>query len=220
MKEAQQQMDSISPEDKKAMEDMGVKLPSMNSMPQLTDQQIQDASAANERIVPEKDIARIASISKAPLTAASLPTFLSATYANVSVLLKPLSRSKGEELFQLLKTENNSIAEIGNTAAGLWMMGRAELALYVIGKACLADPSNTDNLNNYAAMLSMSGAEQLAIPILDNLNKRFPDNSTILNNIGQAWFGLGDIDEADKYLDKTIRICAAHPQANFTKSFT
>lgn len=220
MKEAQQQMDSISPEDKKAMEDMGVKLPSMNSMPQLTDQQIQDASAANERIVPEKDIARIASISKAPLTAASLPTFLSATYANVSALLKPLSRSKGEELFQLLKTEHNSIAEIGNTAAGLWMMGRAELALYVIGKACLADPSNTDNLNNYAAMLSMSGAEQLAIPILDNLNKRFPDNSTILNNIGQAWFGLGDIDEADKYLDKTIRICAAHPQANFTKSFT
>ncbi len=219
MKEVQQGMDSISPEDKKAMEDMGVKLPSMNGMPQLTDQQMQDASAANERIVPEKDIARIASISKVPLTNSSLPSFLSATHANVVALLKPLSQSKGEELYQLLKTEHNSIAEIGNTAAGLWMMGRAEIALYLTGKACIADQANTDNLSNYASMLSMSGAEQLAIPILDNLNKRFPDNSTILNNIGQAWFGLGDMDEANKYLDKTIRICAAHPQANFTKSF-
>jgi tetratricopeptide (TPR) repeat protein len=219
MKEMQQGMDSISPEDKKAMEDMGVTLPSMNGMPKLTDQQIQDASAANERIVPERDIARIASISKVPLTNSSMPSFLSATNANVAALLKPLSRSKGEELYQLLKTEHTSIAEIGNTAAGLWMMGRAEIALYVIGKACVADPANTDNLSNFASMLSMSGAEQLAIPILDNLNKRFPGNSTILNNLGQAWFGLGDLDEATKYLDKTIRICAAHPQANFTKSF-
>jgi len=218
MKEAQQQMDSISPEDKKAMEDMGVKLPSMNGMPQLTDQQMQDANAANERIVPQKDVARIASISKVPLTNSSMPSYLSATNANVVALLKPLSRTKGEELYALLKSENNSIAEIGNTAAGLLMMGRAELALYIIGKACIADPANTDNLNNYASMLSMSGAEQLAIPILDNLNKRFPDNSTILNNLGQAWFGLGDMDKADKYLDKTIRICASHPQANFTKS--
>jgi len=218
MKEAQQQMDSISPEDKKAMEDMGVKLPSMNGMPQLTDQQMQDANAANEMIVPQKDVARIASISKVPLTNSSMPSYLSATNANVVALLKPLSRTKGEELYALLKSENNSIAEIGNTAAGLLMMGRAELALYIIGKACIADPANTDNLNNYASMLSMSGAEQLAIPILDNLNKRFPDNSTILNNLGQAWFGLGDMDKADKYLDKTIRICASHPQANFTKS--
>lgn len=217
MKEMQQQIDSISPEDKKAMEGMGVNMPSMNGMPQLTDQQMQ--SAANERIVPEKDFARIASISKTPLTAAVLPPFLSATHIKATALLKPLPQSKGEELYQLLKTETNSIAEIGNTAAGLWMMGRTELALYIMGKACVADPSNTDNLNNYAAMLSMSGAEQLAIPILDNLNKRFPDNSTLLNNLGQAWFGLGDIDEADKYLDKTIRICAAHSQANFTKSF-
>ncbi|HEX7575394.1 MAG TPA: hypothetical protein VF360_03370, partial [Candidatus Methanoperedens sp.] len=211
--------EDMSPEDKKALEDMGVKMPSMNGMPQLTDQQMQDASTANARIVPEKDIARIASISKVPLTNSSLPSFLSATHANVAALLKPLSRTKGEELYQLLKTEHNTIAEIGNTATGLWMMGRAELALYLIGKACITDPANTDNLNNYASMLSMSGAEQLAIPILDILNKRFPDNSTILNNIGQAWFGLGDMDEANKYLDKTIRICAGHPQANFTKSF-
>ncbi|MEI8205050.1 MAG: hypothetical protein WCH34_18675, partial [Bacteroidota bacterium] len=51
----------------------------------------------------------------------------------------------------------------------------------------------------------------------NNLNKHYPQNSTILNNIGQAWFGLGDIEKANSYLDSTIRIYAYHPQANFTK---
>jgi hypothetical protein len=40
----------------------------------------------------------------------------------------------------------------------------------------------------------------------------------VLNNLGQAWFGLGDMDKAGKYLDSAIRICAFHPQANLTKS--
>lgn len=80
------------------------------------------------------------------------------------------------------------------------MMGKVEFALYIMGKACIDDPSNTDNRNNYAAMLSMCGAPQLAIPLLNSLNQRFPKNSTVLNNIGQAWFGLGDIDKANAYL--------------------
>jgi tetratricopeptide (TPR) repeat protein len=65
----------------------------------------------------------------------------------------------------------------------------------------------------------MSGAEQLSIPVLVYVNKRFPKNSTVLNNIGQAWFGMGDIDKANSYLDSAIRLSANHPQANFTKSF-
>jgi hypothetical protein len=51
------------------------------------------------------------------------------------------------------------------------------------------------------------------------LNKRFPKNSTILNNLGQAWFGLGEIDKASSYLDSVVRIYAYHPQATYTKSF-
>jgi hypothetical protein len=52
---------------------------------------------------------------------------------------------------------------------------------------------------------------------LYNLNKRYPKNSSILNNITQAWLGLGDIPRAEKYADSTIRIYAAHPQANMAK---
>jgi hypothetical protein len=64
----------------------------------------------------------------------------------------------------------------------------------------------------------MLGGEDLALPILQKLNKEYPGNSTIQNNIGQAWFGLGDLDKAEKYLDSTIKTIAWHPQANLTKA--
>lgn len=219
MKEAQKAMDGISPEDKKMMEGMGIKLPSSNNIPAASDQQLQAGLNAETAIVPEKDIARIASISITPLTTSSLPAYLTTVNAKVILQLKPDSKKTGEEIYQVIKAEHNSAVETGNAAIGLWMMGKAEMAIYVMGKSCAVNPSNVNNLSNYAAMLSMAGAEQLSIPLLSNLNKRFPKNSTILNNIGQAWFGLGDIDKSSAYLDSTIRIFASHPQANFTKSF-
>jgi tetratricopeptide (TPR) repeat protein len=223
MKEMKGAMDEMSEEDKKMMDSMGIKMPDMKAMQKnmegVTDEQLKKAWDDENRIVPLKDAARIASVSSTPLTAASLPAFLSTAQGKVAAQLKPASKTKGEEIYKLIKAQNNSPTATGNTAAGLWMLGKAELALYVMGKACLDNPTNTDNLNNYASMLSMGGAEQLAIPLLDNLNKQFPNNSTILNNLGQAWFGLGDITKAEKYLDDVIRIYAYHPQANYTKSF-
>ena len=219
MKEAQKELDNMSEEDKKMMKEMGIKIPSMKDVPQVTDKQLDDAWENENRLVPAKDLARINSISKTPITNSAMHSYLSTAHSSVVAQLKPASKAKGEEIYQLIKTQNNSTIATGNTAASLWMLGKAELALYVMGKACLDNPTNTDNLNNYAAMLSMSGAEQLSIPIFERINRQFPKNSTVLNNLGQAWFGLGDIDKATKYLDSTIRIYAYHPQANFTKSF-
>lgn len=223
MKEAEKAMQEISPEDKKMMEEMGVKIPDMQKMQKtvsgMSDAQISKAYEDANRLVPEKDLARIASISKTPLTNSSLPAFLAAANAKVILQLKSESKTQGEEIYKLIKAENNSAAQTGNAAAGLWMMGKVELAVYIMGKACLDDPANANNLDNYAAMLSMAGAEQLSIPMLYDLNRRYPRNSTILNNIGQAWFGLGDVARAEIYLDSTISIYAYHPQANFTKSF-
>lgn len=219
MKEAQKEMDNLDPETKHMMDSMGIKLPSFDAIPQVTDAQLQEAYENENRIVPIKDISRIASISKTPLTSASLAAFVSATHSKVVSQLKPASKIKGEEIYRSIKTQYNSSAATGNSAVGLWMMGKAELALYVMGKACIDSPANTDNLNNYASMLSMSGAEQLSLPLLNYVNKRFPKNSTVLNNIGQAWFGLGDIDKATAYLDSVVRIFAYHPQASYTKSF-
>ncbi|MCX6219984.1 MAG: tetratricopeptide repeat protein [Bacteroidia bacterium] len=218
MKGMQKISDGLTPEQKQMMEKMGIKLPTMNNKPKMSADQMQKAMDMANRVVPPKDDARIASIPKSPLTNGSLPAYLTATHNSVLAVLKPEVKLKGEEVYQFIKIKGKSAVATGNYAAGFWMIGKIELALYVMGKACLDDPSNTDNRNNYAAMLSMSGAEQLAIPLLNNLNQRFHKNSTILNNLGQAWFGLGDIDKANAYLDSTIRLYPGHSQANRTKS--
>ncbi|HTE26460.1 tetratricopeptide repeat protein [Flavitalea sp.] len=223
MKEMQGAMDGMSAEDKKAMDSMGIKMPDMKVIQKtvagIKDGQLQKAYEDENRIVPIKDVSRIASISKTPITNVTMAAFILTAHGKVFMQLKPASKTKGEEVYKLIKAQYNSDVATGNTAAGLWMMGKAELALYVMGKACQDNPQNTDNLNNYASMLSMSGGEQLSIPILNYVNRQFPKNSTVLNNIGQAWFGLGDIDKANAYLDSGIRLYAYHPQANYTKSF-
>lgn len=87
-----------------------------------------------------------------------------------------------------------------------------------MGKACVSDMSNSNNLNNYAAFLTMAGGEHAALPILQKLNLQYPGNSTILNNIGQAWYGLGEMNNANQYLDSAMHFYGNHSQANQTKS--
>ncbi len=219
MKEAQKAMDEMNPEDKKMMDSMGIKMPSFKTPPKVSDKQLADAWEVENLIVPKRDAARIASIPKTPLAAATIPTFISSTHAKVLALLKPESKTLAEKLYTQLKSTGSNADAIGNTAAGLWILGRIQPALYIMGRICSEDISNTDNLSNYASMLSMCGIQQSAIPVLNYINTKYPGNSTILNNLGQAWFGLGEMQTAEKYLDSAIRIYAYHPQANLTKSF-
>jgi hypothetical protein len=125
-------------------------------------------------------------------------------------------KTEAENIYAQVKKQPDMT--VANAAIGFWLNGQPLLATYLMGRACQDEPQNANHINNYAAMLSMNGAPHAAIPVLQNLNKRFPNNSTILNNLGQAWFGLGDIDKAGRYLDSAIRMYAYHSQANYTKS--
>ncbi|HEY6899779.1 MAG TPA: tetratricopeptide repeat protein, partial [Puia sp.] len=167
-------------------------------------------------LVPAKDAKKIASIGKTP-SASGMGAYVASVGAKMSALVVPAAKGKGEEVYKGLKSKGATSAQIGNAATMLWVQGRTQIAVSLMAQACGADPANTDNLNNYASMLTMTGGAELAIPILERLNAMFKKNSTILNNLGQAWFALGDVDKAEKYLDSTLRISAAHPQANMTR---
>ena len=220
MKEMQKAMDEIDPETKRMMDSMGIKID--------TKKMAKDASVANDkdlakawedetRIVPKRDDVRIAAIPK-KVTAANMGSFLAALQKKIAALLPPDVISTGEKSYNFIQANSKNSSEAGNMAAAFWIANKQELTIFLMGKICTLDPSNTDNLSNYASMLSMMGAQHLAIPILNILNKKFPKNSTLLNNLGQAWFGLGEILKAEKYLDSAIRIYAYHPQANLTKA--
>ena len=218
MNEMQKAMDEMSPEDKKAMEEMGVKMPDMNSIQNnvsgISDAQLQKAYEDENRIVPEKDLARINSALATTLSSAGMSAFINKTHLAVLEKLSADTKTTSTEIIQQVIKQKSSIA---NTAIGLWIDGKPTLALCLMGEACKAEPANAINLNNYASFLTMCGAEQLALPILNNLDKRYPNNSSIFNNISQAWLGLGDIEKAEEFADKAIRIYAFHPQANMAK---
>ena len=220
MKEVQKQMDEMSPEDKKQMEEMGIKMPTFDpkTMENITDADLAQGFEDADRIVPKKDPARIAAISKEKLTDANIAAYLQKTHAKVLTKLDAKSKTEAEKLFAQINKKSPGGGEAANAAIGLWLNGNYEMALYLMGKACLVMPTNVDCLNNYAAFLTMAGGAELAMPILEKLKKAFPNNTTVLNNLGQAWFGLGDMDQAEDYLGRCLKISPNDSQANLAKS--
>lgn len=166
--------------------------------------------------IPARNNPKIAAIAATPSNAAMGASIKNANSKTLPLLL-PMAQQEGKNIYDALKAKKVPADEMGQAANLLWISGKTQVAFYIMARVCSDDPTNTDNLNNYASMLHTLDAPQLAIPVLNNLNARFRNNSTILNNLGQAWFALGEISKADKYLDSAILISAYHPQANFTK---
>ena len=216
----QSMTEGMSDEDKKMLDSMGFKMPDLKGVQKavvgLNDAQITTAINDNNRIVPLKDAARISAALSLTINDAAMPGYIDKIHGLITKKMKPDQAARAESIYQALSQSGGGSNAIGQTAVGVLIDGKPMLSLYLLGKVCKQLP-NADNLNNYAAVLTNFGAEQLAIPILNSLNKKYPANSTIFNNIGQAWFGLGDIEKANKYIDSAIRLYAYHPQANFTK---
>ncbi|MCO5239110.1 MAG: hypothetical protein M9904_03550 [Chitinophagaceae bacterium] len=217
MKEARKMVGELSEEDKKMMDSLGIKMPDFKNPPKVSDRQLAKAWEDENRVVPKKDAARIASIPKA-ITDTRMETYIAAIQKRIMGTLDAALVKMGDRIYSYIQSNTKSSDKAGNMATAFWLTGKPKLALYVLGKVCTDVPANIDNLSNYAAMLSMQGGEHLAIPILDNLKAKFPKNSTLLNNLGQAWLGLGELIKAEKYLDSAIAFYPFHPQANMAKA--
>ncbi len=184
----------------------------------ITDAQLNADNYSVRGEIPMRDTVRINSLPKKVLSDDELVLFVKKVHTEVEKTISAAEKTKAQQLLNELKTKDKSPYVSANLAAECWLAGAGSMGLYLMGKACIEDISNTDNLNNYAAFLTMKGGEHAAIPILENLHKKFPSNSTILNNLGQAWYGLGEMNYANQYLDSTIHIYNMHAEANETKS--
>ena len=217
-KEAQKALDQLTPEQRKMMDQMGIsaKVPSMPGG--VSDGNVTGAlGGGGEFGIPKKNGGLIAAIPNITLTAATLSTYIKSLNDFVEKSIPDDAKFTGQNAYSYFKTNKYAIEAIGNESIGFWTIGRPEIAVYIMSKACGDNSLDADLLSNFAAMLSMGGAPHRAIPLLEYLNKQYPDNTTILNNLGQAWFYLGEIDKADTYLEKTVKAFAYHPQANYTQ---
>jgi len=214
-KQLQQQLDKLTPEQKKMMEQMGM-TPKVPAMPTGTTDADVKAAVSGGMGMPPKNASLIAAIPAITITDANIGSYLTDVNKYITGHLSDEGKLAGETFYKGMKDAGFDATAIGNNATGIWINGELEPAVYISGKVCANDTKNTDNLSNLAAMLSMAGAPQMAIPLLDFLNKKFPSNTTILNNFGQAWFYMGETAKADGYLQQTIKAFAYHPQANQT----
>ncbi|MGE5108187.1 MAG: tetratricopeptide repeat protein [Sphingobacteriales bacterium] len=182
----------------------------------ISDKTFKQAAENKNSEIPKRDITRINTLPKKILNDNELFSFMKKTTLEVEGKLETEEKKLGIQLYDSLISRKYSPHALGQYAFACMASGYPEMGLYIYGKACLADMTDADNLNNYAACLTMAGGEQYSLPILENLNSKYHFNSTILNNIGQAWFGLGDMNNAKLYLDSTVKIYSLHSEANQT----
>jgi tetratricopeptide (TPR) repeat protein len=113
----------------------------------------------------------------------------------------------------LAKYAGNTTA-LANAAAVAWVQRSPGAALLLAAEAARADPSNVNSLNTLGALLANAGYGHKAIPVLQLLVQLHPDNARALNNLGQAWFALGEIEQAEPLLKRSLalapRLGAAH----------
>jgi hypothetical protein len=216
MKQAQQELDKLTPEQKKMMEQMGFSS-TVPSMPAgVTDAGVTAALGDSEFGVPSKNSTLIGAIPSITLTATTMGGYIKSLNDYIEKGIPEDAKTMGQHVYTYCKTNKYTTEATGNEAVGFWMIGRPDIAVYIMGRACSDNASDPDLLSNFAAMLSMGGAPHRALPLLEYLNKQYPDNTTIINNLGQAWYYLGEMDKANAQLGKVVRAFAYHPQANYT----
>jgi tetratricopeptide (TPR) repeat protein len=212
----QKELDKMTPEQRKKMEEMGITLPTGGQLDEAA--RIARANPqAKQGSLPTRNAQKIAAIPQTPTTA-GLSSFVGSVHKAVEGKLGAPVRAQATEFYKAMRSKTTDPRELGKGAVGLWISGRPELALLVAGQVCAADADYAENINNYAAMLNMMDAQQMAVPLLEHLRQRYPGNATILGNLGQAWFGMGDMKKAELYLDSAIRRFPKHAQAHATKS--
>jgi hypothetical protein len=225
MKEAQGMMDEMmkemSPEDKKMMDSLRIKLPNMKgaikNMPAVSDKQLATAWEDDNRIVPKKDAVRIAAIAKG-VNAARISAYVKAIQTKLGTALNANTIMQGDKVYNKIKERAKNGEDADAMASAFWASGHPELTVYLLGKVCADYPTQYNALGNYAAALTMLNGEHLAIPILQYLHTSFPKNTTVMNNLGQAWFGLGELQKAENYLDSVTDVYVHHPQATLTQA--
>ncbi|MEB8344514.1 hypothetical protein OO010_00515 [Flavobacteriaceae bacterium KMM 6898] len=163
----------------------------------------------NAQLVPKKDMARIAAIPKQKVTAATISTYASNLYAKIMAKGEPQEIA----LIKSVLTKALTASDLNNAAILAMAQGHPQTAMALSMKAVQKDPINVNFQNNMAALLSQYGYEEQAIPVLNKLVKELPDNSTVLNNLGQAWFGLGELDSAKTPIYRAIAINPSQAEA-------
>ncbi len=198
MKELKKEMESMSPEDRKIMEEMGM-FDLLKDVENKT-KGVDMAKAAAAAAVDPKQIPKKPSglpIKPTPANKEQLKAYLQPMLQSTEAAMKPESKAEAKKYL-------NKGAETGQAAIGFILKKEWDKALLLLLNACIANPEDYASLNNLGAMITMAGYAHKSLPVLQYVQKQFPQSPTLLGNIGQAWLSLGHIDKAEKFLKDAL----------------
>lgn len=185
----------------------------------VSEADIKNKMAEDNRIIPEKNVARIRSVLKRRLADGEIKKFCKTVHEAVKKNMDAKAMAQAETFYSKIKAQASSVSGMGNGAISCYLTNLTMQAIYVMGRVCSEENADANTLNNYAALLTNHGVEEGALPLLNYLNHKYPKDPVVLSNIAMAWLGLGDLKTAGKYADTCIKFFPgwAH-QAHYVKS--
>lgn len=146
------------------------------------------------------------------LTTEGYKNYVLDLHSKITAALKPEIKKKADDYLANKKLTQSK--DISHAAFSAWLQNSPEASLYFYSKAVLNDPSDALTANNFAAFLMMGGLPEKSIPILEFWNKQKPGEPALLANLGNAWYRMGDMNNAMNYLRQTVQKDSLHPTAN------
>lgn len=159
---------------------------------------------------PAKD-ARLTSISTKVLSPQELVVFVKGLSGRLE---QQLSAQEKNKFLQALTSLQNDAAKMEDAAIINWIKKSPQGALLFALKAVETNPDEPMYGNNLGALLIQTKKEDKAIPLLITVLQKHPQSAMVLNNLGQAYFGLGDLITAKSYFEKCLLLTPTHPEAN------
>ena len=147
-----------------------------------------------------------------PFTADAYKNYVTDLHTQIASALKPEIKKKTDGYVKQKKLTQSKA--ISNAALAAWLQKTPAASLYLYSMAVVSNLSDGLAANNFSAFLIMGGLPEKSIPILEFWNKQKPGKSTLLANLGNAYYRLGDMNNAMKYLQQCVQKDSLHPTAN------
>lgn len=147
-----------------------------------------------------------------PFTADAYKNYVTDLHTQIASALKPEIKKKTDGYVKQKKLTQSKA--ISNAALAAWLQKTPAASLYLYSMAVVSNLSDGLAANNFSAFLIMGGLPEKSIPVLEYWNKQNPGKATILANLGNAYYRLGDITTAMKYLQQCVQKDSLNSVAN------
>jgi tetratricopeptide (TPR) repeat protein len=156
--------------------------------------------------------AKLGQLSKQVLSAEAYKNYLQELSAKIGLAIPAAEKQKADDFLKNKKLSSSKA--MSNTALAAWLQHSPKASLYLYSKAVATNPTDALTANNFAAFLIMAGLPEKAVPVLEYWNRQRPAASAVLSNLGNAYYRLGDMNTAMKWLLQAVKQDSLSPIAN------